>query len=120
MDTKKIFNEGLDFIGGAAINLLPVGGAVKNALEGGLDNLTDNIFDEKAGTQVPVLEHSEVKSVTDNLVKVVIGLVKNNVLRPIDLPFVEGANEELFEDGLCLQIEATIRQAIENAFQSKQ
>ncbi|MCA9808401.1 MAG: hypothetical protein KC476_10645 [Cyanobacteria bacterium HKST-UBA06] len=115
-DTKHTLHEGIDTVGSALLNLLPANGAIIKALQFGLDKGTDLIFDEQAGKTVPLAQHSELSALADNLVPVIINLVDEGVLKPIDFPFVDGDNERLFEAGLKLQLEALIRQSIDNIF----
>jgi len=115
-ETKRFLNEGIDLVGGAVISLLPADGAIKNALKFGLDKATDLVFDPAEGKAVPLREHSELKALASNLVPIITSLVDSKVLKPLDLPFVEGENELLFEKGLLLQIEALLNQAIVNYF----
>lgn len=116
---KDIVHKGIDGLGGAIINLLPVNGYLRNALEFGLDKGTDLIFDDKKGENVPLSEHSELKDLASYLVPVVLKLVDAQVLKPLDLPFYEVENELTFEKGILLQLEATLTQTIQNVFKDK-
>lgn len=117
--TKELLHEGIDTVGGSLINLLPVNGYIRNALDFGLDAGTDLVFDGKVDKNVPLSEHSELKELAANLVPIIKTLIHQKILAPIDFPFVEGENEELFEQGLLLQVEALLRQAIQDLFDKK-
>jgi hypothetical protein len=111
---NRFFNEGIDMAGGFAIDLLPTNSLLKSSLKNGLDLATDVIFDPDKGEAVTLADHSELQALAANLVPVVLGLIRAHVLEPVDLPFVTGDNERLFEEGLLLQIKALLLQAIEN------
>lgn len=112
---KDMANEGIDKVGNAVLNLLPINGIVRNAISFGLDKATDVIFrTTDSDDVVPLKDHPEVQELADNLAIILLGLVDKQVLKPFDFPFLEGANEEMFEEGILLQLKAMLNQAIED------
>lgn len=112
-------NEGIDMLGSALIDMLPADSTLKQALKNGLDKVTDLIFDPKTGQSVPLAQHSEFQELVGKIIPVIVGLVDRNILKPLDIPFVDGDNELMFEQGLLLEFQAVLTQAFEDALTAK-